>query len=158
MIFAAIVAFTVMVFRLALYLLGRPVEGMDFMLVHFLAIVTVVFFTGQRMMMRDPWVGFPDLLRNGFRNAALYALMMGTFLWLYYVWVEDGKFEAHVDMMVQRGVAEDQPEEIIRPRMEQFFTPFNYATISFFAMLITGAFQALLIGLVHHKLLRRFTR
>ena len=60
--------------------------------------------------------------------------------------------------MVAKGVAEGQPENVIRPRMERFFTSFNYTTITFFTMLIAGAFNALLLGALHHKMLRRFTR
>ena len=51
-----------------------------------------------------------------------------------------------------------KPENVIRPRMERFFTPFNYTTITFFTVLIAGAFNALLLGALHHKMLRRFTR
>jgi hypothetical protein len=60
--------------------------------------------------------------------------------------------------MVDRGVAQGQPEEVIRPRMEQFFTPFNYASMTFFALLAVGGFNALVVGLLHHKVLRRFRR
>jgi uncharacterized membrane protein YuzA (DUF378 family) len=46
----------------------------------------------------------------------------------------------------------------MRPRLERFFTPFNYATISFVALFAAGALNALLIGLFHHKLLRGLRR
>jgi hypothetical protein len=149
-------ALSVIALRLALYFSGRPVEGTEFMLVHFLAVVTLVFFAGHRLLLRDRRAGFPDLLREGFRNAAVYALLMMVFLWMHYNWLEADLFTQKIDERVAMGVAEGQPEELIRERMERFFTPFNYATITFFALLITGAFQAFLIGLVHHKFLRRF--
>jgi hypothetical protein len=149
-------ALSVIALRLALYFSGRPVEGTEFMLVHFLAVVTIVFFAGHRLLLGDRRTGFPDLLREGFRNAAVYALLMMLFLWMHYSWLEADLFTQKIDERVAMGVAEGQPEELIRERMEQFFTPFNYATITFFALLITGAFQAFLIGLVHHKFLRRF--
>jgi hypothetical protein len=149
-------ALAVFALRLALYYSGRPVEGTEFMLVHFLAVVTIVFFAGHRLLLGDRRSGFPDLLREGFRNAAVYALLMMLFLWLHYSQLEADLFTQKIDERVAMGVAEGQPEELIRERMERFFTPFNYATITFFALLITGAFQAFLIGLVHHKFLRRF--
>ncbi len=158
MYFTLFTALAVMALRLALFALDRPAEGTDFMLVHLLAMATVVFFTGHRLLMRDPGTTFPDLLRENFRNAAIYALAMGVFLWIYFAVVEHGSFAARIDELVARGVADGQPEAVIRPRMEQFFTPFNYATISFLAMLAAGAFHTLFIGALQHKVLRRFTQ
>jgi len=57
---------------------------------------------------------------------------------------------------VDRGIADGQPEEIIRPRLEKFFTPFNYASMTFFALLLVGGFNALAVGLLHHKVLRKY--
>jgi hypothetical protein len=146
----------VIALRLALFYFGRPPEGTDFMLVHFLAIVTLVFFTGQRMLMEDRRTPFPDMMRDGFRNAAIYALLIGAFLLVYYKLVEPLHFTERINTMVATGVAEGQPEEVIRPRIEKFFTPFNYASMTFFSLLAVGAFNAITIGLLHHKVLRRF--
>ena len=99
---------------------------------------------------------FPTLMREGFKSAALYALLYGAFICFYYLYVQSGYFAQRVELMVQSGLAEGQPEEIIRPRLTKFFTPFNYASITFFTLLLVGAFDALLVGLLHHKVLRRF--
>jgi hypothetical protein len=146
----------VVALRLGLFHLGRPPEGTDFMLVHFLAIVTLVFFTGQRSLAQDVRTPFADLLRDGFRNAAVYALLFGGFLLFHYSVLEPDHFAHRIDDLVARGVAEGQPEEVIRPRIERFFTPFNYASMTFFALLAVAAFNAITIGLLHHKVLRRF--
>jgi hypothetical protein len=156
MTLSLLTALAVIALRLILFAMGRPPEGTDFMLVHLLAVVTIVFFTDHTLVGRDVRVPFPTLMREGFKNAALYAVLFGVFIWIYYRTVEAGYFEARIDDMVARGVAEGQPEEVIRPRLTQFFTPFNYATITFFALLIFGAFNALVLGLLHHKLLRRY--
>jgi hypothetical protein len=55
-------------------------------------------------------------------------------------------------------VEDGLPEEEVRPRMLRFFTPFNYASISFFALLAVGLANALVVGAIHHKLLRRAMR
>lgn len=141
--------------RLLLFYLGRPPEGTDFMLVHFLAIITLVFFTGQRALSADARTPFPDIMRDGFRNAAVYALLFGVFIFVYYKVVEPTYFADKINVLVYTGVADGQPEDVIRPRIEKFFTPFNYASMTFFALLAFGAFNALAIGLIHHKLLRR---
>lgn len=146
----------VMGLRLVLFKLGRPPEGTDFMLVHFLAIVTIVFFAGQALLREDKRTPFPDLLRDGFRNGAVYALLFGIFIFTYYKMIEPNYFAHRIDMLVAAGRAAGNPEEIIRPRMEKFFTPFNYASMTFFALLLVGAFNAMLLGLLHHKVLRRY--
>ncbi|MBX2972081.1 MAG: hypothetical protein KF797_03175 [Flavobacteriales bacterium] len=148
----------VMGLRLLLFKLGRPPEGADFMLVHFLAIVTVVFFTGQRLLNADARTTFPDLMREGFKSAAVYAVIYGLFLLAYYHWVEPAHFTTRVNDMVARGIADGQPETVIRPRLEKFFTPFNYASMTFFALLLAGGFNALAVGLLHHKMLRKLRR
>ena len=158
MALAILTAILVITLRLILFRLGHPPEGTDFMLVHFLAIATVVFFTGHRTLMRDVSAPFPSLVREGFRAAALYALLSGLFLWIYFNTVQDHLFEDRVEEMVQRAAEEGHPELVIRPRLQGFFTPFNYATISFVALLVTGAIQALVIGLFHHKVMRSFRR
>lgn len=150
-----ITAIAVIGLRLLLYYLGRPPEGTDFMLVHFLAIVTLVFFTGQRLLTEDVRTPFPSLMRDGFRNAAVYALLFGAFIYIYYKVVEPAYFADRIDTLVASGLAEGQPEDIIRPRIEKFFTPFNYASMTFFTLLVVAAFNAVVIGLLHHKVLRR---
>jgi len=146
----------VIALRLGLFYMGRPPEGTEFMLVHFLAIVTIVFFVGHTLLANDARTSFPHLMRDGFKSAAVYALIYGIFILVYYRVVEPTEFAERVNAMVARGVEQGQPEAVIRPRMEQFFTPFNYASMTFFALLAVGGFNALAVGVVHHKLLRRF--
>jgi hypothetical protein len=148
----------VVVLRMALFQAGRSPQGMEFMLVHVLAIVTIVFFTGQGILYKDRTIPFPDLMREGFKAAAVYAVLISLFLLAYYRWVEPDHFHVRVEEMVARGLAEGQPESVIRPRLEKFFTPFNYASMTFFSLLLVGGFNALVIGLLHHKVLRRFRR
>lgn len=158
MMFTILSALAVMALRIGLYYAGHPLEGTSFMLVHLLALVTIVWFTGHRALTHDRETPFPALLRETFRNAALYALLIGLFLWAYFSWLESDHFAFRIDELVARGMAEGQPEAVIRPRMEAFFTPLNYATISFLALLAAGAFNTLFIGILQHKVLRRFMR
>lgn len=149
---------SVIALRMALYLWDRPPEGMEFMLVHFLAITTIVFFIGKGELDRDLTTGFPDLMREGFKGAAVYAVLYGLFILAYYTAVEPDHFAQRLNALVERGVAQGQPESVIRPRMERLFTPFNYTSMTFFVLLVVGGFNALVIGLLHHKVLRRLRR
>lgn len=154
--FLALAAFAaVSILRLALFFTGRAPEGTDFMIVHFLALVTVVFFTGQRMLADEPRTGFPGLVRSGFRNAAVYALLTGLFLWVFYATIDTTEFPRKIDERVAAVMEQGRSETEARAGLEAMFNPFNYASISFFALLAVGAFNALLIAMVHHKLLRR---
>lgn len=156
MFLALLTAFTVMALRIGLHLGGIRPEGMDFLLIHFLALVTVIFFSGERLLRHHRPNGFPDLMREGFRNAAAYALLLGLFTWFFYTLVDTDHFRSRVDEMVLRGMLEGQPEEVIRPRLERFFTPFNYATITLFSLLVVSGVLSFVIGLFQHKVLRRF--
>ena len=97
-------------------------------------------------------------MREGFKSAAVYALLIAVFIWFYFTAVDEHHFTQRVNDMVAKAVASGQSEQAIRPKLEQFFTPFNYTTITFFALLISGAINALLIAILHHKVLRRFRR
>lgn len=153
-----ITAAAVIGLRLLLFNMGRPPEGTEFMLVHFLAIVTLVFFTGQQLISADRTTPFPNLMRDGFRNAAVYTLLFSVFIFAYYKVVEPHYFAERINNLVKAGVASGNPEDVIRPRMEQFFTPFNYASMTFFTLLAVSAFNAITIGLLHHKVLRKLVR
>lgn len=156
MVLGLLAALAVIALRLILFTMGRPPVGTDFMLVHFLAVITVVYFTDHRQLSLNIRTPFPTLMREGFKAAAVYAILFGTFIWIYYRTVEPDHFPGRIEEMVARGLAEGQPEEVIRPRLTQFFTPFNYASITFFTLLITGAVNALLVGMLHHKVMRRY--
>lgn len=158
MMLTLLTALAVIIVRLTLFYTGRPPEGTDFMLVHFLAIVTIVFFTGQRLLSQDPRSSFPDLMRNGFRNTAVYALLIGVFLWVFYNFVDTQEFPEKIDERVNAVMAEGKTEAEARKGLEAFFNPFNYASITFFTLLIVGAMNALIIGLLHHKVLRKVVR
>lgn len=158
MILAILTALAVIALRLILHATGHAPEGTEFMLVHFLAVVTIVFFTDSRLLTTSRTTTFPDFMREGFKGAAVYALLMTAFLWYYYTHIEDTYFFDRVQQMVAEAKASGQEESVIRPRLTQFFTPFNYASITFFALLAFGGLLALVIGMLHHKVLRRIRR
>ncbi|MBK8228169.1 MAG: hypothetical protein IPK70_13475 [Flavobacteriales bacterium] len=159
MALAILTALAVVALRLVLHAIDAAPQGTDFMLVHFLAIVTVVFFNQLRFMRKAKEdAGFPHLVREGFKGAAIYALIMLLFLWWYYHAVETDAFERRVEQLVFSAVEEGQEELRVRPMIMRFFTPFNYASMSFFALLAAGIANALIIGAIHHKILRRTMR
>lgn len=155
MILALLTAAAVIALRLGLFYSGNPPEGTDFMLVHFLAIVTIVFFTGHAMLGQDARTRFPDLMRDGFRNAAVYAVLIALFLWIFYSWIDTEEFPRKLAERMALLEAEGMPHEKAQASLGAMFTPFNYASITFFALLAVGAFNALLVAILHHKVLRK---
>jgi len=159
MAIAILTALTVIALRLILHATGTALESTDFMLVHFLAIVTTVFFAQLRLLRQDgAAAGYPQLIRDGFKSASLYALLMLLFLWWYYRAIEPEFFMRKVEALIFNAVEDGQDEAVVRPRITQFFTPFNYASMSFFALLAAGVANSLIIGAIHHKVLRRTRR
>lgn len=156
--FAILTALVVIALRLILHAIDAPPAGTDFMLVHFLAIATIVFFTDLGLLRKERAAGYPALVREGFKGAAVYALIMLVFLWLYFTRIETGTFERRIEELVFRAVEEGAQEGEARRRFSGFFTPFNYASMSFFALLAISLFNALFLGAIHHKLLRRVMR
>ena len=73
MALAIITAVVVITLRLILHAIDAPPAGTDFMLVHFLAIATIVFFTDLGLLRKDRAAGFPALVREGFCTARIIA-------------------------------------------------------------------------------------
>ena len=158
MLLPLLAALAVTTLRMVLHTVGSPVEGSAFMLIHSLALVTVVFFAGVQVLRSDRTASLPPLMRANFRSAAVYALATAVMLWAYYTWFDPQYFPHRIDQLVAMGVGEGQPETVIRPRMERFFTPFNYATITLAALLLCGAVLAGISAVFQHKVLRRVRR
>ncbi len=158
MTLALLTAFAVMAMRFAMHLLGNTPEGMDFMFVHFMALVTVIFFTGLQLMRAHRPVGFPELMRESFKNAAVYSLLIGLFIWLFYTYIDTTSIQTRLDDLVVGYMRSGKTEEEVRPSLEQLVTPFNLATISFFALLVVSAILSLVLSGMQHKVFRRFMR
>ena len=153
---AFFVALAVMVLRVVLFYNGRSLEGTDFMFVHLLAMSVVAFFAGHALLGIDRNAPFPSLVRASFAACALYALMMGVFIWTYYNAIDLVEFPAKINERVAAIVASGGNEAKARAELTKVFNPFSYASITFFGLLFASLGNALLFSAVHHKLLRKF--
>ncbi len=152
---ALILALAAMVLRAGLLLAGRAPDPPYFMPVHLLALVLIPFLAARAQLLREPQSGVPLLFRAGSRASALYAVLTAAFLLIYYRWMDVTSFPVHINALVEQAVAAGHAEADARARFERFFTPFNYASLSFFLLLLLGAFNTLLTALLVHKVLRR---
>ncbi len=153
---AFFVALAVMALRVGLFYTGRSLEGTDFMFVHLLALSVIAFFSGHAMLGEDRNSSFPMLVRASFIACAIYAIMMGVFIWTYYNAIDLVEFPSKINERVTAIVAAGGNEAKARADLHKVFNPFSYASITFFALLFAALGNALLFSAVHHKVLRRF--
>lgn len=154
---AFFVALAAMVLRVVLLGAGRAPDPPFFMPVHLLALVLIPFLAARSQLHREPRSGVPQLFRVGFRASALYILLIAAFLLAFYTWMDVTSFPVHINALVDQAMAAGHEEADARARFERFFTPFNYASLSFFLLLLLGAFNTLLTTLLAHKVLRRMS-
>ena len=144
--------------RWTLHVNGTLVNGIDFVPIHLLLLVIAVFVTGWRSLRADPTITFPGLMRSGFRAGAAYTLVIAVFVFALYTWIDPLFFPLRVDEMVQEALKTGHTEVEARERIEGFFSPFKYATITLAAFLVISALDALVCAALHHKLLRGVRR
>jgi len=153
---AFFVALSVMALRVGLFYNGRSLEGPDFMFVHLLAMSVIAFFAGHALLGEDRNVAFPSLVRASFAACALYALMTGVFIWVYYTGIDVVEFPSKINERVAATVAAGGNEAKERAKLTSVFNPFSYASITFFGLLFAALGNAIFFSALHHKVLRRF--
>jgi len=155
---AFLVALASIVLRMALFNFGNAPEPPYFMPAHLLALVLIPFFVGRTVLLASPEAGVLVLFREGLRASALYVLLTGFFLYAFYTWMDVTSFPVHINALVDQAVQTGKDEEDARARFSEFFSPFNYASLSFFLMLLLAAFNTLLVTVVLHKVVRPLVR
>jgi hypothetical protein len=151
-----LLAFVAMVLRTALFHAGVHVAPFQFALVHLLFLVLAVWFSGYFLMGRDPSRGFGELLRAGFQASMAYALLLALFIWFYYKVIDPDAFVAYNERLIQGFVKQGHPLDVATQKVNSLYNAGNYAALTFFGLLMTGALNAVAFGLIHDKLLRRF--
>jgi len=153
--YTLLIAFAAITLRWLLHADQAIVDGHTFSPIHLLALLLVVFFAQRGAMQADRNITFPMLVRTGFRNAAVYALLIAVFAYALYVWIDPLYFPIHINERVDLAVADGIAEADARKRFETMFSPFNYATLTLVAFMGAGIVYALLVGAFHHKVLRK---
>lgn len=151
-----LLALAAMLLRTGLYYAGVEVAPFNFIPVHLLFIVLAVYFSGHFLLNRDPSRGFGELLRVGFQSALLYAFLLSLFIWIYYRTMDSSSFSSYNEKLIQGFVAQGHPEPLAREKVGSMYNAGSYAVITFFGLFIAGSLNALVLAVLHHKLLRRF--
>lgn len=153
--YTAIIAFAAITLRWLLHADKVITDGHSFTPIHLLALLLAVFFAQHLLLRSNAATTFPMLVRTGFRNAAVYALSIAIFSYALYTWIDPLYFPIEVNERIDMAVADGVPEAEARTRMESMFTPLNYATFTLIIYMAAGILFALVMGAVHHKVLRR---
>lgn len=142
--------------RIVLFYARVPLPGFSFTFILLGFIVLLAFLSGHFELGEEPNAPLPALFRVGLRNTVVFALIYAPFVYFFFEFINTTEFPERVNAMVQRAVADGNPEAQIRERLERFFNPGQYAFMTFIGMFSMGAVSALFFAVVHHKLLRKF--
>ena len=151
-----LLALLAMVLRAGLFYAGVEVAPFKFIPVHLLLIILAVYFSGHFLLNRDPSRGFGELMRVGFQSALLYAFLLSFFIWIFYKTMDTTAFSSYNERLVQGFVAQGHPEALARDKVGAMYNAGSYAVITFFGLLMTGSFNAVVFAVLQHKLLRRW--
>ena len=151
-------AFAAMATRTGLFLTGHHVQAFHFWPVHLLFLVLVTFFVGHFTLREDPETGLAELMRSGMREAAIYALLLGIFIWVFFTFINVNEFPDRIALLVKGLVDSGHTEAEARAKVSGFFTPGTYSFLTFMCLFVGGAINAVFFAFVHDKVLRRFAK
>lgn len=156
--FAFLLTLSAIALRLGLFYAGVRVEAFHFAPVHLFILVLVTFSSGFLLLREDPSRGMGELMRVGVRDAIIYALLIGLFIWLFYSAINVTEFPERNEKLIQGFIAQGHPEQQARDKVNAMYTPRGYALLTFFGLLLSGVLNALIFAALHHKVLRKFRR
>lgn len=155
MAFTLILALGACFIRWTLHDNGTITVGTDFMPVHLLLLLLVIFMAGREAMKKDASVHVPGLFRHGFRAGVIYTVIVAAFAYVLYTWLDPTFFPIKVNALIDEAVKQGREPAEARERIGSFYTPFLYATMTLSAFLILSALNAIVCAIVHHKFLRK---
>lgn len=140
--------------KLGYFFFAAPNQTLD-MWVRF---AYLLFFLGSLMAgimvwkQRLPQSGFTQDVKTGMKITSVFALIISSFTWIYYKWIETNYFQKRIQESIE-NVPQEQVEQS-REFAEFIFDPFTHSTITLFGSMIIGFFYTLVIVLM----LRWFTK
>jgi hypothetical protein len=153
-----LLALLAMAVRTGLFHAGVTVAPFGFILAHLLFVIIAAWYSGHHLLGKDPGRGFGELLRAGFQSALAYAFLIALFTWAFYTWIDTKAFTDYNEQLVHGFIGQGQPEQEARVKVGALYNAGTYAYITFFGLFLLGSMNALLFGLLHHKLLRKLRR
>lgn len=143
-------AISAILIRLALFYFGFESQesGRYIFLLHILMILLSVFFGIMAFARAYPnQRNFTAFLKQGLKSGGLYTFILTGFLMVFYGWINPETFEAKKEVLIQsqlESAGNISPEQLAKAQsnMEEFFTVFNYSTISMLGFLVITIFYA----------------
>lgn len=154
--FTLVLTLVVATFRAALFWAGVDVKPMSPVPVHLFAIILIAYFSGHFLLNRDPSRQFGELLRAGFQDVVVYAILIAIFTWIFYTFLDTTAFSTYNERLVEGFVAEGYDEIEAREKVGKLYNATSYAAITFFGCFLAGTASSFAFAILHHKVLRRF--
>lgn len=154
---AFLLALLPMIGKLAGFALGIPASDSQsyFILLHMLLLLIGVF-VALRYQPTDS--SFLEDIKQGMKAVGAYSIANAIFLFFFYKTIDIAYFPNRIASMVAR--TNDLPPgktiEDIAATYEQFFTAFNWSTLSLLAWMLSGLLYTVLFTVLHRKVLRKF--
>ncbi len=150
-------ALSAILIRLALFYFGyESAETSKYVfLVHILFILLSIFFSVLQFRRFFPEkTGFTTYLKHGLKGGAVYSVILTAFLWVFYGAINEDTFTAKRENLIAQQIENQdlaEAEQVkARENIENFFTPFNYSTISFLGFLFISVFYSVGVALLFH--------
>lgn len=126
-----------------------------FILIHLLLLLVGVFFA---LLWQNNASGFIEDVKEGMKTVGIYSSANAIFLFFYYKFVDVNHFPNRIAAIVEKTNELPAGKSIdeMTATYEQFFTAFNWATISLVSWIIVGLLYTLIFTILHRKVLRKF--
>lgn len=138
-----------MIGKLAGFAMGVPASDSQsyFILLHMLLLLIGVFVA---LRYQPTESSFLEDIKQGMKAVGAYSISNAVFLYFFYKLVDTQYFPNRVAEIIART----PPEKV--DNVVQFFTPFNWTTVSLLAWMLSGSLYTVLFTLLHRKVLRKF--
>ena len=132
------------------YNIGGVDQGKYTIFLHLFLLMAAAYIAVTSTNKESDWV---DQIKAGMKAVSVYAILYCAFLYFHYKYIDTIYFEERISAIVE-GIPEDGKNKGIK-KLNSFFTPFNYATITLVSFMASGAVYSFLVTALDRKVLRR---
>jgi len=141
--------------KLSIYFNNLQFSTMDnaVLFANIFILMTGVFF-GIRQFKgtREDVTSYLEDFKAGIRIAAIYAVCMSVFLYLYYAYIDPSYFEIKLQRQLEAAQNQDNIDLAKAKEMGQFvLSPYFQSTLSLIGFLILGSFYSAIISFLVRK-------
>jgi hypothetical protein len=126
---------------------------------YLLCFLAALFFGLRTWKLQQGQGDFAGDMKTSMKIASIYALVISSFTWLYYKWIDPSYFEGRraeaISSAASSGADETQLENVTNT-VAFIFDPFTHATITLFGYIAIGLFYSIVVVLLFRARPRAF--